>query len=194
MKNGNTKEIEYRVICKDGSYLVIQDNGQLVMRDGQPVFYCILIDITERRKADEELKMSLERYQIILNQATDIIFEWDIKSDTLTCSPNWIKKFGYQVVRDHISEAVLRRGNLHNDDKRIFVQMQKEVLLGSPYGENEIRIATKDGRFIWCRVRYTLQTDKAPILCGYPDFIFSAGGSQEDLFLHLHKDLFIIVM
>ena len=160
MKNGNTKEIEYRVICKDGSYLVIQDNGQLVMRDGQPVFYCILIDITERRKADEELKMSLERYQIILNQSTDIIFEWDIKSDTLTCSPNWIKKFGYQVVRDHISEEVLRRGNLHNDDKKIFVQMQKEVLLGSPCGENEIRIATKDGRFIWCRVRYTLQTDQ----------------------------------
>ena len=74
------------------------------MRDGQPVFYCILIDITERRKADEELKMSLERYQIILNQATDIIFEWDIKSDTLTCSPNWVKKFGYQAVSDHISE------------------------------------------------------------------------------------------
>ena len=32
--------------------------------------------------------------------------------------------------------------------------------MGSPCGENEIRIATKDGRFIWCRVRYTLQTDQ----------------------------------
>lgn len=160
MKNGNTKEIEYRVICRDGNYLVIQDKGQLVMRDGQPVFYCILIDITERRKADEELKMSLERYQIILNQATDIIFEWDIKSDTLTCSPNWVKKFGYQAVSDHISEKILKRGNLHSDDEKVFIQMQKEVLLGSPYGENEIRLAAKDGRYIWCRVRYTLQTDQ----------------------------------
>lgn len=160
MKLGNTKEIEYRVTCKDGSCLVIQDKGQLVMRDGRPVFYCILIDITERRKADEELKMSLERCQIILNQATDIIFEWDIKNDTLTCSPNWIKKFGYEAVSDHISEAVVKRGNLHRDDKKIFVQMQKEVLLGSPCGENEIRIATKAGVYLWCRVRYTLQTDQ----------------------------------
>lgn len=160
MKAGNTKEIEYRVIRKDGTCLFIQDRGQLVMLGSGPVFYCILIDITEQRKADEERKMSLERYQIILNQATDIIFEWDIEKDTLTCSPNWVKKFGYPAACERISDVIPENGHIHQDDIRIFKQMQKEVLLGSPYGENEIRFSTKDGQYIWCRVRYTLQTDQ----------------------------------
>lgn len=160
LKDGNTKEIEYRVVCKDGRSLVIQDRGQLVMREGIPVFYCILIDITERRKADEELKLSLERYQIVLNQATDIIFEWDIASDTLTCSPNWVKKFGYEPLHERISQTVPESVKLHNDDKKIFRQMQKELLMGAPFGEHEIRIACRDGRYLWCRIRYTLQKDQ----------------------------------
>ena len=38
--------------------------------------------------------------------------------------------------------------------------MQKEGPSGIPLWENEIRLAAKDGRYIWCRVRYTLQTDQ----------------------------------
>ena len=29
-----------------------------------------------------------------MDQATDVIFEWDIHADTLS-TPNWLKKFGY---------------------------------------------------------------------------------------------------
>lgn len=165
LKKGNTKEIEYRIICKDGSFLVVQDRGQLVMREGKPVFYCILIDVTEQKKADEELKMSLERYQIVMNQTTDIMFEWDVRKDTLRYSPNWIKKFGYMPAEEDISRRVPEGEHLHPADRKIFIQMQEEILRGIPCGENEIRIARQDGDYLWCRIHYTLQTDQegAPI-------------------------------
>ena len=51
--------------------------------NGKRVFYCILMDITENKKAREERRLSVERHQIILDQSTDIIFEWDIKNDDL---------------------------------------------------------------------------------------------------------------
>ena len=49
-------------------------------------FFCVLVDITENRKVREELRLSLERHQIIMDQTTDVIFEWDIREDTLVFS------------------------------------------------------------------------------------------------------------
>lgn len=160
MKISNTKEIEYRVRCKDGSFMMIQDRGQLVQREGKTVFYCILLDITERRRADEELRLSLERYQIIMNQATDILFEWDIRKDELSFSSNWKKKFGYDLISEKISNDVPLGGNLYPEDRKIFKRMQADMLNGVPYGENEIRIRKADGCYIWCGVHFTLQTDQ----------------------------------
>ena len=81
LARGNTKQIEYRVIRRDGSLRWVLDRGQLVVEpDGREVFNCILIDITEARQAQSELRLSLERHKIIMDQTTDIIFEWEINS------------------------------------------------------------------------------------------------------------------
>ena len=88
LEKGNTKLIEYRMARKDGGLIWVQDRGQLMRReDGREVFYCILLDITETKKAQEDLRLSLERHQIIMDQTNDIIFEWQVKQDTLTSRP-----------------------------------------------------------------------------------------------------------
>ena len=84
--------------------------------DGREVFYCILLDITETKKAQEDLRLSLERHQIIMDQTNDIIFEWQVKQDTLTFSPNWEKKFGYEPVRENVHARLLDNPHLHPDD------------------------------------------------------------------------------
>lgn len=95
LQEGNTKEIQYRVLHKDGRLIDVLDRGQRVYRDnGESVFYCILTDITESKRAQEELRLSLERHKIIMDQSQDIIFEWDIKKDTLLFSTNWEKNSG----------------------------------------------------------------------------------------------------
>ena len=160
LKISGTKEIEYRVRRKDGTYVVIQDHGQLVQRDGRPAFYCILLDITERRRSDEELRLSLERYQIVMSQTSDVMFEWNIADDTLTYSHNWKDKFGYQPIRERVSAEIPVNGHIHPEDIRIFDRIAKDVMLGVPQGENEIRIEKEDGNYIWCRIHYTLQADQ----------------------------------
>ena len=58
LEKGNTKLIEYRMARKDGGLIWVQDRGQLMRReDGREVFYCILLDITETKKAQEDLDM-----------------------------------------------------------------------------------------------------------------------------------------
>ena len=64
----------YRVLCKNGSFKWVMDNAQIIHNEeGEERIFCILLDVTESRKDREELRLSLERHRIILNQTTDII-------------------------------------------------------------------------------------------------------------------------
>ena len=63
LKSGNSVEVEYRVTAKDGRVLWVLDKSRLVTGDeGKEHFVCVLIDITQTKKAQEELRLMLERH------------------------------------------------------------------------------------------------------------------------------------
>ena len=158
---GNTVEMEYRVICKNGKVRWVLDRGKLVKSyDGTQTFYCMMIDITQRRQEQEALRLSLERHQVIMNQATDIIFEWDIRKDTLDFSSNWQKKFGYQPIKSRISRKIPSSANIHDADVQAFVKIMQDTAAGVPYSEAEFRIKNISGIYRWCRIRATTQYDE----------------------------------
>lgn len=162
LQKGTTKQIEYRIRHKDGRLIDILDHGQLVYRDsGDSVFYCILTDITDSKRAQEELRLSLERHQIIMDQSQDIIFEWDIAKDTLMFSANWEKKFGYAPITENISKDIPKKSHIHPNDIPVFVEIMESTAAGCPYSETEFRILKGDGAYIWCKIRATLQKNNA---------------------------------
>lgn len=161
LRLGNTIHMEYRVRHKSGRMLWILDQGQLVRaEDGQEYFYCILVDVTQNRMDQEELRLSEERHRIIMDQTTDIIFEWRIRLDELDFSSNWVKKFGYEPIRTHISRCIPRSDNIHPEDRAAFVGIMQGVAKGAPYLETEFRIRKADGQYLWCRIRATTQFDE----------------------------------
>ncbi|MCB6365038.1 diguanylate cyclase [Intestinibacillus massiliensis] len=158
MAKGNTKQIEYRVKHKDGRLISVLDRGQLMIQGGKPVFCCILIDETETKQALEALRLSFERYQIIMDQTTDIIFEWDIGSDSLVLSQNWKKKFGYRPVCSEISTSLFSAPtHLHPDDLPKIREAMERIASSPAYVEVEFRIMKDSGQYIWCRARVTPQ-------------------------------------
>lgn len=157
---GDKMELEYRVICKDDSYKWVMVNSQLIHEeDHEPWFMSVLFDITESRNAREELRLSLERHQIILDQTTDIIFEWDMVNDTLIYSDNWFKKFGFEPTADNITIRIPLRSHIHPEDLPVFTRLMEESRNGKIYSTAEFRIQKADRRYIWCRIRATDQYD-----------------------------------
>lgn len=116
-------------------------------------------EVNERRKKQEELRLRLEQHQIIMDQTTDILFEWDIRNDTLNFSSNWRKKFGYEPIADEISGRIPLSENIHADDMSAFVKIMKDTANGKPYSETEFRIKNSEGEYSWCRIRATAQFD-----------------------------------
>lgn len=162
LQHGADSEIEYRVLCKDGQSIWVLDKGRLIACDAREERLCgILVEINERKREQEELRLSLERYQVIMDQATDIIFEWDIREDTLTFSPNFYKKFGYHAISKEISVQIPLSEDIHVDDRPAFIKIMRNSAAGVPYSETEFRVRDNSGRYVWCRIRATVQFDDA---------------------------------
>ncbi|MEF9894103.1 MAG: diguanylate cyclase [Anaerorhabdus sp.] len=155
--NKSELELEYRLYHKTTQPIWILDKCRRVESDGKSTFYCILIENTDRKREQEALRLSLERYQVVINQTTDIVFEWDVLNDTLIFSNNFIKKFGYDAISSEISHRLILTDNIHPSDKKSLSTIMRQCLSGVPYSETELRIKKESGSYLWCRIRVTTQ-------------------------------------
>lgn len=154
-------ELEYRVRNKAGQVRAVLDRARFVESvSGKDMIYRMLVDITERKQQQTELRLSLERHQVILDQTTDVIFEWDLLTDTMSYSAKWETLFGYTPISKNITQKMPRSDNIHPDDMQTMRKMISSVLAGTPYLEHEFRIRDIKGHFRWCRVRATVQYDE----------------------------------
>lgn len=158
-QGGGARQLEYRVRCKNGELRWVLDRGQLVLEeDGQQLYYSVLIDITAKKENEAQLRLSLERHRIIMDQTNDIIFEWDIKADILQVSSNWERTFGYSPIPRHVSWQILGR-SVHPEDRGRLREVIKRLEKGSAYEEAELRLQSSEGDCRWYLVRATLQKD-----------------------------------
>lgn len=158
----NVFETEYRVQTKDGRILWVLDKSQLLAKpDGTEYINTILTDITKTKQEQEELRLSMERHRIIMEQSNDIIFEWDIRKNKVLYSANWEKKYGYTPISEEIDLRIANSSHIHPKDIPAFLSLMHSVSSGAPYGEAELRIANADGQYIWNRLRATTQFDQS---------------------------------
>lgn len=149
-----TAEAEFRVRHKDGSIRWILDRSRLYLgSDGKEYLSVFLADITHTKQAYEQLSDKLNRYEIILAQTENVLFEWDMKQDTMTFSETWEKIFGYVPIGRNAREAISRNTHFHPDDLPQLVDAVAALENGSRYEMVEVRMATERGRYLWCRIR-----------------------------------------
>jgi len=107
----------------------------------------------ERKKAEEALKASEERYAYALSGANDGIWDWDLESDQIYFSDRWKKIAGLEL--SHLME---NRSNwieiIHEKDKTKFQEDLEKHLNGqTPFFINEHRISYTETDFRWVLVR-----------------------------------------
>lgn len=82
--SGPTYETEYRIRKKDGTLAWVLDSGRKVpLADGTVKINSVIMDITSRKTIEEELRLEQERYRVALRSVTDVLFEYEVETDTL---------------------------------------------------------------------------------------------------------------
>lgn len=158
---GNAIELEYRVAAKDGQIIWVLDKSHLVTgTDGKEHIFRTLINVTQSKQAQEELRLTLERHKIIMDQSNDVIFEWDMKKDKMLYSSNWEKKFGYIPVMDGASTRLLTQSHIHPEDLDLVENLLRQMGGSMPYGEIEFRLADREGSYRWYKAKATAQFDR----------------------------------
>ncbi|MEE9913379.1 MAG: PAS domain S-box protein [Deltaproteobacteria bacterium] len=70
---------DFRVIKPDGSVIIISISVVNIIYQGSPATLSFIMDITERRRAEEALRRSEERYRSIIENIDDDYFEADLQ-------------------------------------------------------------------------------------------------------------------
>lgn len=160
LKSSTVLQLEHRILLKDGSVHWVYNCSRLATDpQGQEVIYSYLVDIQNLHREDTLLQDKLQRYEMILAQTENVLFEWDMIRDTIQFSETWEKIFGYQTPGKESRWSQEWMACLNPDDMPLLADCLSRLKNGSPYEMTEVRIATARGRYLWCRFRATAIRD-----------------------------------
>lgn len=141
-------DVEFRIVRTDGDVRWIADRGTVIgRRRGRPTRVCgIARDVTDRKRADDELLRANERLELALCGAG--VWDWDITTGDIGWTPDMFRLFGLDPERDRPGFDTWNKV-LHPDDRKHAAdRIDRAVRTGSML-ENEYRVVQPDGTLRW---------------------------------------------
>lgn len=107
----------------------------------------------------KELLIKEKRHRIVNELSNSIIFEFNIETGLLECSPNGTQLAGYPECFDNFPLPFVNTETVHKDDAELFSNTFNEMLCGRHKGEIEIRLHNANGSYRWYQLLMTTITD-----------------------------------
>jgi two-component system cell cycle sensor histidine kinase/response regulator CckA len=94
---GAAYDFEYRMVAADGREVWIHDFVSVVLEEGRPaIMRGVMVDVTERKKAEAELRRREERFRLLIENASDIVTVVNAEGIIRFQSPSVARILGYQ--------------------------------------------------------------------------------------------------
>ncbi|HVC92722.1 MAG TPA: PAS domain S-box protein, partial [Pirellulales bacterium] len=135
---------------KDGSEFPVEIGLTPIKTDEGLLVLSAIVDITERKRTEQAVQQSAERFQALVNAAAQIVWTTDAEGTALDDSPSW-RAFTGQTYAEYRSTGWLNA--LHPDDCPQVVELWRRAVAGkSPY-HSEHRIRHVSGEWRWTVAR-----------------------------------------
>lgn len=186
LRTGKAYKFQTRAIRKDGKIIYLQGRSSCVIDDhGRPVGLYAFQDVTEElemtnnlqrsleekiqeleasveaeKQSKEALRISEERYRMIVEQSDDIMFDWDFETDTIFLSDKYIKLFGQIPIMENLRTNQGIRERIYPEDLAEFENWIKKAYRKAGHFISEFRCRGADGKYIWLRGHSTAACDE----------------------------------
>lgn len=161
MMTNTTVELDCRLKCKNGEYRWFLFKGRMVIDNSQNAYcICVLTDINEAKKAQQDLFLNMQRYRIVTEQSDSIVFEYSFIDQKLYLSEKWNKKFELQYTGDDFLVTALKNNLMHKDDTPRFNEIMNSIIKGETSAEFEVRLKKSKDNYIWCKIKASAVFDE----------------------------------
>jgi PAS domain S-box-containing protein len=157
---GETRSRVFLITCKDGSEKLILFRTVTTEQNDHFVTY---EDITDRKKAEETLRESEEKYRTILENIEEGYYEVDLKGNVTFCNDYLCKIMGYP--REELLGTNNRRYTDPVSAKHVFETFNRVYRTGIPSESLDWQLTRKDGskRTVEISVALSKDANGAPV-------------------------------
>jgi len=144
-------ESEYRMLTRAGNWIWVRDSGHILpsQSGGSPVVQGIMMDISERKQAEEALSVSKAQLLANLNNTPNVAVQWyDRNGHILFWNPASESMYGWKSI-DAIGKTLDQL--IHTPEEQAeFMRILTEVqATGKPFGPYEARVRRRDSTSGW---------------------------------------------
>ena len=131
---------------KDGTTFPLKVSARMVDWDGKPAVLSVAADITERKLAEKEMRLTLKA-------VSEGIWKWHFKTNELEFSPVYYTMLGYEPGEFPATFESWKR-LIHPDDQEAALQTAETYLkTACDAYENIFRMQTKQGQYRWIQAK-----------------------------------------
>lgn len=145
---GNSGKLEYEVIGLKKAHRFLETHAvPLKNAEGKIISLLgVTRDITERKKADEIIRQSNERFEKVTEATNDAIWDWDIVNDNLYRGNGFNTLFGYEVNKILQAEDFWL-DKFHSEDLPLIKESLQKVIEdpNATHWQQEYRIIKNTG-------------------------------------------------
>jgi sigma-B regulation protein RsbU (phosphoserine phosphatase) len=179
----------YRILTRGGEVRWVEDQTSVVRDDqGRKVYnQGIMVDVTPRRLAEEELRKSEEKFRRIVETAGEGFVLRDSQHRIVEVNDSYCRMLGYR------REEILGKSafDLAADEFRQFIAGSRERLFAMDYRTVEGALVAKDGRRVPVLIHGNTLRDADGVEIGYAAFVVDLTEQKKALELagKVQKDL-----
>ncbi|MBL8516813.1 MAG: PAS domain S-box protein [Betaproteobacteria bacterium] len=146
-QGATVRDFEFKLRRKGGSIALALLSGEIIEEEGERLLLALLMDITEKKRAEEQLRESERRFADVLEAAGEYVWETDHQSRFTFVSARVEKVLGYKP-----EELIGKKSTdfmPSEEVERVREWFRVNHVQGRPIHAFEHMSLTKDGRRIW---------------------------------------------